>query len=168
MAKKDDSVEVSHDELLATDTAEKNLADIIRGRMPAALVHHIRFTCEGKASELAKVYHTTPGKVADVLKSSNFKYITEDYVPTADDIAKSLVWADSMAERGDDTGAEDLRNVLNGLTAASDEVCAAQDAARIATRKPRGKKSEEVMETDEVAEAVDTSSDDGLDNLLDS
>ena len=166
MAKAEVVEEVTHEEAVAEDAKTSTKADIIRGRMPEVLVHHIRFGVEGKASELAKVYHTTPGKIADIQKVAGFKYILEDFKPSADMVAKGMAWADSMHERGDETGAEDLRTVLGAMEIGTEAELAAQDAARIGTRKPRGKKEGAVAEV-EPAEAVDTSADDGLDGLVD-
>lgn len=157
------SEEVSHEEAMAEDAKGSNKADIINGRMPEVLVHHIRFNCEGKASELAKVYHTTPGKISDIQKCAGFKYITEDFKPTQDQVDKGLEWADKMEARGDDVGAEDLRTVLNGTELASEADVEAYEAAKASTRKPRGKSAKEAEAVTE--DAVDVDDDDGLGDL---
>ena len=62
----------------------KTLLNIVRGRMPIAVVAQVRFgnkKNEGSA-DLAKAYGTTVGKIDDIKKNRNFAYVTADYKPT--------------------------------------------------------------------------------------
>jgi hypothetical protein len=145
-----DSVEVSYEEAVAESGTVK--ADIINGRMPLAVVYRIRFDEDGdaKPAELAKKYHTTPGKISDIKRGSNFAYVNEEYVPSAADIEAAKGWAAKMEERGDDVGAEDLVEYLDGLEIATPEQEAALAEARKSSRKTTAK--EEIAETDEDSE----------------
>ncbi len=62
---------------------------ISRGQMPHPLVWYIRFREEGSDSEIAKRYFTTSGKIRDIRRNKNFKYITENATFSAGDIDKA-------------------------------------------------------------------------------
>jgi hypothetical protein len=151
------TTEQSHAEAVAADNATKNLATIVRGRMPAALVYVIRHVSHGedvKDAALAKMYGTTPGKISDIKKNSNFKYIDADWKPSADDVEAGKSWAEKMrsAEWADEhvkTFADDVDERLAALEVASADVLAAQEEARKGSRKPRAAKAE--GETEEPA-----------------
>ena len=73
--------------------AEKQLANIVRGTLPRALVYMIRFEERGnKEADVARKYGTTTGKVADIVKGRNFAYIDEDYRPTPEDKDAAVAW----------------------------------------------------------------------------
>jgi hypothetical protein len=58
--------------------------NIVRGRMPIAVVAQIRFGNDKaeKAAMKAALYGTTVGKIVDVEKSANFAYVTATFKPT--------------------------------------------------------------------------------------
>ena len=65
-------------------------AGIARGRMHAALVYAIKFQSgEAKDGEIARKFATTPGKVNDVRKDRNFKYVTDGLSFTAAEITEA-------------------------------------------------------------------------------
>lgn len=144
-------------------------AGIARGRMHAALVYAIKFQSgEAKDGELAKKFATTPGKINDIRKDRNFKYVTEDMAFTAAEVqeAKDRFAASVNAENS--TVAEDDReDLIDGAHAALDGVPSTDGdsqlaSARKADRKPRGKANEDGDESEE-----DDVSDEDLDGLLD-
>ena len=159
MSKKDKVEEISEEATVETPTVE-----IIRGRMPVAIVAVIRHhQGEATTSELATRYRTTAGKIADIKKGSNFPYVTEDYTFTKDQLAD----AKERAEKLDDT--DEILELIGKLSEGSDEVIKAQDESRKATRKPRGKTKDTAEEAEvEAAPEVegDAELDDDLDDLL--
>ena len=53
-------------------------ARLCKGAMPMPLVHYIKFNEPKEAvSEVARKYFTTPGKISDIQKGANQKYIVE-------------------------------------------------------------------------------------------
>ena len=77
-------------------------ADIFRGRMPHAIVYHIRFN-EGEAaknSELAKKYKTTQGKIFDIRTNKNFKYIIKEWRPTKAMLDQANEWLKAAGVEG--------------------------------------------------------------------
>jgi len=152
---------------------------IARGRMHAALVFAIKFNSgEAKDGDLARKYATTPGKINDIRKDRNFKYVIATMAFTAGEVqeAKDRFAASVNAENS--TVAEDQRPVVieDGNTALDGVPKTEGDSqlsnARKADRKPRGKSGDEAESeaggeaTAEAAE-VDAASDDDLDGLLD-
>jgi len=142
-------------EAQAADNATKNLADIIRGRMPASLVFVIRFVSHGddvKDAALAKMYGTTPGKISDIKKMSNFKYIDAEWKPSAEDVKAGKDWAEKMrnapwADEHVKGFADDIDARLDALEVASEEELKAQEEARKGSRKPRAAKAESEQES---------------------
>ena len=150
-------------------TEEKNvMSGIARGRMHAALVSAIKFNSEGNDSEVAHTFCTTPGKVNDIRKDRNFKYVTKDLGFTAAEIgeAKERFAASVRAENS--TVAEDARDAaIANANAVLDNITAIETSqlagVRKAERKPRGKAAdnETAVSTEEAADA-----DESLDELL--
>jgi hypothetical protein len=130
MAKKtEETVEVR--EADATQVAPK--VEIIRGRMPAAVVALIRYKEEGVATAaIAAKYRTTVGKVDDIKKGRNFGYITDEFKPTPEQVADAKGYIEQLI--GDN--AVEVAGKLEALGVAEDGG-AAFEAARIAARKSK-------------------------------
>jgi len=135
-----------------TTETEVPKADILRGRMPVAMVYAIRFLEDGSDSELAKKYRTTNGKISDIKKNRNFGYITEGVKFSQEELDKALERAADLGEYADD-----VKGVIEGMEVGSEADVAAFDEQRKSTRKPRGKKAETATSDDTVT------SDDGDD-----
>lgn len=138
--------------------------DIIRGRMPLAMVYAIRFVFDGTDGELARKFRTTPGKINDIKKSRNFGYVTEDVKFSQEDIDKAL-------ERAGNLGDDDVDEVVEALEAmgvATEAEVTALEEARKSTRKPRGKTADEPGDSEEVLleDADEEPSDEDLEDLL--
>jgi hypothetical protein len=142
-------------------------AGIARGRMHAALVYYIKFlTGEEKDGEIARKFATTPGKVNDIRKDRNFKYVTKDIAFTAAEIqeAKDRFTASvnaensTVADEDRDTIVEDALEALSQVPTTDGESQLA--TVRKAERKPRGKSKE-----DAEAEAEGTPEDAGDEDL---
>lgn len=122
--------------------------DIIRGRMPLPLVYVIRFL-DGKDSEgaVADRYRTTPGKVSDIRKNANFKYITLETKFSKEDIDKAV---ERTALLGDQESY--VNDLLGQLEPATQADLDAANAERKAARKPKGKKGDKPKDPEPVAE----------------
>ena len=68
--------------------------EIIRGRMPVAIVALVRFgSMKGDAVKAkAEAFGTTIGKIDDIVKNRNFAYVTEDFRPTEQQKADGIEW----------------------------------------------------------------------------
>lgn len=115
--------------------AEKQLANIVRGTIPRALVYLIRFQepKDAKEADIAKKYGTTNGKVADILKNRNFAYIDGDFRPTQEDKDAAVKWLKQVPNY-DDVGTDDAVNAVDALDAATDEDAKALADKRAAVR----------------------------------
>ena len=114
--------------------AEKQLANIVRGTLPRALVYMIRFEEKGnKEAEIARKYGTTTGKVADIVKGRNFAYIDEDYKPTAEDKDAALAWLKQVPNY-DEAGTDAVVVALDSLPVADEAAVAALAEKRAAVR----------------------------------
>jgi hypothetical protein len=138
--------------------AEVTPVEIIRGRMPAAMIAVMRFHEEEGLSDsaMAKKYLTTPGKAADVRKGSNFGWVVEDTKFSQDDIDAALERAAKLED------ADEISAKLNALPIGTEDDLKAEAEKRKATRKPRGKKTEE----DKVEDSAAQGELDDLDDLL--
>ena len=146
-------------------------AGIARGRMHAALVFAIKFNSgEAKDGEIARKFATTPGKVNDIRKDRNFKYVVADMAFTAAEIQEAKdrfaasVNADNSTVDADqvDTLIEDANTALDDVpTTGGDSQLA---TARKANRKPRGKSADGEAE-DEDSDPV-AAGDEDLDAML--
>lgn len=117
----------------ATAAAEKKApapkVEIIRGRMPLPIVQMIKFAKEDQTDgALAAQFRTTNGKVSDIRKEANFGYVTKAYVPSAEDLAKAVVFAEQLDDKS-------ILAHIKSIKPATPEQTAAFDAARKATRK---------------------------------
>lgn len=146
---------------------------IARGRMHAALVHAIKFgSGEAKDGEIARKFATTPGKVNDIRKDRNFKYVTEGMSFTAAEIAEAKERFAASVGAENSTVADDQRAVvIEDANTALDAVATTDGDSQLADarksdRKPRGK-TEGGEDGAEAAEAVADDGDDDLAGLLD-
>lgn len=113
--------------------------EIIRGRMPVAVVALARFGSLSSVStrEAADAFGTTVGKIDDIRKNRNFAYVTSEFAPTEQQKADGIEWLNRHP-----TGASDLVAELSSLPTASEEQAAAFEAARSAARGQSAKTSE--------------------------
>jgi len=108
--------------------------EIIRGRMPLAIVAAIKFgESDLTDGACAAKYRTTNGKVSDVRKDRNFGYITDKYVPSADDLAKALEYAGQLEDKTVEAGIKKMKPATAEQTAAFDE---ARKSTRKTSKKP--------------------------------
>lgn len=105
--------------------------EIIRGRMPVAVVYLLRFgeQCVQSTKVKAEKFGTTVGKVDDVAKGRNFGYVTDTYKPTADQKAQARAWLERHP-----TGAAEILAELDALPEANEAEAAEFEAARTAAR----------------------------------
>lgn len=115
--------------------AEKQLANIVRGTLPRALVYLIRFDSEkgAKEADIAKRFGTTSGKVADILKGRNFAYIDEAFVPTQEDKDAAVKWLKQVPDY-DNVGTDEIVVSVGKLGTASDDDAKALADKRAAVR----------------------------------
>lgn len=127
-----DSTITTNEATKAAEAAKpKVLANIVRGVMPVALVARIKFDEKGieKDADVAKLYGTTSGKVNDIRKGRNFGYLTDAFVPTAEQKKAAIEWMKrvpdyaagqdavvSAIERTPDATAEQAAAFLAGRT----------------------------------------------------
>lgn len=106
--------------------------EIIRGRMPVAVVALARFnplvTALG-TKQAADLLGTTVGKVDDIRKNRNFAYVTDAFRPTAAQKADGKAWLERHP-----TGAVDLIAALGATEEATAEQAAAFEQTRAANR----------------------------------
>lgn len=151
----------------AEEKVEAPAVEIIRGRMPqaiAAVVKHGAGMADMKDAEVAAMFRTTNGKVADLRADRNFAYITDDWKPTKEQKSQAVAYA----EECDKSAA--IKKLINALGVATEEEAAAAEEARKSARKTPGKpkaapkkkgKAAPVEEDEEELE------EDDLDDLLD-
>jgi len=73
------------EENVTEEIVEENVTEeIIRGRMPLSIVKMIKFHESDATSLIAAKYRTTIGKIDDIQKNHNFKYIEDDFTQDAD------------------------------------------------------------------------------------
>ncbi len=156
----------------ATPAPSGPAAGIARGRMHAALVYAIKFQSgEAKDGEIAKKFATTPGKVNDIRKDRNFKYVTENLAFTAGEVAEAVERFTNSVNAENSTVAEDDRaDVIEAATAAINGVPTTDGESQLAgvrkaDRKPRGSSSEAEAEA-EAAEAEGAGDEEDLDAML--
>lgn len=109
--------------------------EIIRGRMPAAVVALVRFgNLKGETTAVkAKRFGTTVGKIDDIAKGRNFAYIKEDFAPTQAQKDEGIAWLKTHP-RYDADNVDALIMELDATPVATDEQAAAFAAARTAAR----------------------------------
>jgi len=152
------------------EKVEKVVVEIIRGRMPLAVVatikHEMRTNPDMKDAELAAKYRTTNGKVSDLRKGSNFAYVTEDFKPTQDMVDAAKVYTDQLED------SKGVTKIMSDLGIATEDEAKAFAESRKGSRKPRGKaKADAKSEVDAAEDAAEepadeTESDEDLDDLL--
>ena len=118
-----------------TEKTEK--IEIIRGRMPAAIVYLIKFAAEDMSvATLAAKFRTTVGKVSDIKASRNFAYIDETYAMSESDLEAARAYADQLGE----PVVSELESIKIGSPEAIFDYEAARTASR--TRKPNSEAEE--------------------------
>lgn len=74
-----DVAEMIEDTEVETPTATPAAGRLCKGPMPMVLVHYIKFKEKSDAiSEIAHKYFTTPGKISDIQKGNNQRYIVKN------------------------------------------------------------------------------------------
>lgn len=130
----------------AAETKEKAApAEIIRGRMPVAIVYLARFGNMKADSTKAKAdkFGTTVGKIDDIAKNRNFAYVTENFRPTAEMKTQGLEWL-KRHPHYDAQNVDTLVNELEAINVATEDEAKAFEAARVAARgqSPKTKEGE--------------------------
>jgi hypothetical protein len=111
------------------------IPDIIRGRMPIAVVYQVRFGEQrgGETKALATLFGTTVGKITDIKKNSTFAYLTESFKPMAVQKEEGIAWLKRHVGYG--KGDVDvLINELEAMKVATAEEAAAFEATRVANK----------------------------------
>lgn len=105
--------------------------EIIRGRMPVAVVALARFGSmkDGATKAQADAFGTTVGKIDDIRKNRNFAYVTAEFKPTAAQKADGIAWLERHP-----TGAQALIDELKAVPEATPEEASAFEATRSASR----------------------------------
>ncbi len=130
-----EAVEVENNEVEAKPAKEPiKRVDIIRGRMPVAMVYAVRFgnLVEGP-SEKQRLFATTVGKIYDIEKNRNFGYVTEDTRFTQEQIDDGIDWIEHHPEFKEQ-GAEKVVKYLKAMTVATEEEAAKFEEVRKASR----------------------------------
>lgn len=128
-----------------TETKSAAPVEIIRGRMPVAVVYLARYgNKKGEATKTkADKFGTTVGKIDDIAKGRNFAYVTEAFRPTQEMKDQALEWL-KRHPHYDAQNVDELVNELEAIPVASAEEAAAFEAARAAARgqTPKTKEGE--------------------------
>lgn len=138
------------EETKAPETTEvKAKQEIIRGRMPVAVVALVRFGDQkgGSTKDLAKMFGTTVGKIDDIKKLRNFEYVKQDFKPTAEQKQDAVEWLQRHPQFNEGV-VDKLLNELESMEIATEEEAAAFASARTAARGQNPK-----TKTGEVADA---------------
>lgn len=148
---------------------EKPEVDIIRGRMPVAIAAVIKHSVDSemKDAEVAAMFRTTNGKIADLRADRNFAYVDDSFKPTKEQKQQALDYA---AQCDDEAKIVKMIKALGVATA--EEAEAAEEARKAARKSPgkpkpeskskKGKKKEPEPEDDD-----EELEEDDLDGLLD-
>lgn len=114
-----------------TQTEKPAPREIIRGRMPVAVVALARFgSMKDQPTKVkAEAFGTTVGKIDDIAKNRNFAYVTESFRPTEQQKADGVAWLERHP-----TGAQALIDELNGIETATAEQAAEFEQLRAANR----------------------------------
>lgn len=115
----------------ATPAEKAPPKEIIRGRMPVAVVALARFGSmkDGATKAQADTFGTTVGKIDDIRKNRNFAYVTAEFKPTAAQKADGIAWLERHP-----TGAQALIDELKAVPEATPEEASAFEATRSASR----------------------------------
>lgn len=123
-------------EAKAPEKKEKNLIpNIIRGRMPIAVVYMVRYGDQknGETKALADMFGTTVGKITDIKKKSTFAYLPENFRPTQAQKDEGIAWLQKHV--GYSEGKVDvLITELENTKVATAEEAAAFEAVRVQNR----------------------------------
>lgn len=105
--------------------------EIIRGRMPVAVVALARFGSlkDAATKAAAEAFGTTVGKIDDIRKNRNFAYVTESFRPTEQQKADGIAWLERHP-----TGAQALIEELQAMEVATPEQAAEFEQIRAAHR----------------------------------
>lgn len=105
--------------------------EIIRGRMPVAVVGLVRFGSmkDQGIKAKAEAFGTTVGKIDDIVKNRNFAYVTDGFKPTAAQKADGVAWL-----KRHPTGADALIAELEATAEATAEEAAAFEQTRSSAR----------------------------------
>lgn len=128
------------------EAVETPKVEIIRGRMPVAIVALIRFNEEETStSACAAKYRTTVGKVDDIRKGRNFGYVDGDFVPTQEQADAALAYIDQLED------AESIVEALAGMGITEDgsEFEAKRSSMRKSTKKVVAEDDVEVEASDD-------------------
>lgn len=127
----------------------KKVAEIIRGRMPVAVVALVRFGDNRNEStkDLANLFGTTVGKIDDIKKNRNFSYVKADFKPTQQQKDDAIEWLKRHPKFND--GAVD--KVINELEA--QELASAEEAAAFTSARVEARGQNPKTKTGEVADA---------------
>ncbi len=147
----------------ATKPAKKKVVkiDIIRGRMPLALVYSIKFLETGTILESAVKYRTTVGKVDDILKEANFGYIQQTFKPTMDMITAAAGRCKDLKD------GKDILESLKAVGIANAEDLIKFDAIKAALRKKTVKKTTDEPTGEPVTNPVNELTDEPVNNSTD-
>lgn len=123
----------------ATPAEKAPPKEIIRGRMPVAVVALARFGSmkDGATKAQADAFGTTVGKIDDIRKNRNFAYVTAEFKPTAAQKADGIAWLERHP-----TGAQALIDELKAVPEATPEEASAFEATRSASRGQSEKKAD--------------------------
>jgi hypothetical protein len=142
------------------EVVETPKVEILRGRMPVAVVALIRFAeTEATTSAVAAKYRTTVGKVDDIRKNRNFSYVDASFAPTADQKAEAVKYIEQL-EGGD---VQSALSLLDGLGVAEDGG-EAFEAKRSSMRKSKKAQAPEAQAPEAQVDEVE---DADLDELVD-
>lgn len=124
----------NNEDTSATETPKEAAPpkEIVRGRMPVAVVALARFNALVtvlSTKQAADLLGTTVGKVDDIRKNRNFAYVTDTFRPTAQQKADGKAWLERHP-----TGAKDLIAALEAIEEATAEQAAAFEQTRSANR----------------------------------
>lgn len=124
----------------ATPAEKAPPKEIIRGRMPVAVVALARFgsTKDSATKAQADAFGTTVGKIDDIRKNRNFAYVTAEFKPTAGQKADGIAWL----ERHPAGRPEALIAELQAMPEATAEEASAFEATRSASRGQSEKKAD--------------------------
>lgn len=149
MAKKNQENAENVEGTAALQPVEAPKVEIIRGRMPVAVVALIRFSeTETSTSACADKYRTTVGKVDDIRKNRNFAYVDESFVPTEQQVADAKVYLEQLSDDNALNAIQALEAM--GVAADASDFEAKRTAMRKTTKKAEPK--DEVPGEEEVAE----------------
>jgi hypothetical protein len=133
------------------EAVEVPKVEIIRGRMPVAVVAMIRFQeAETATAACAAKYRTTVGKVDDIKKNRNFGYIDAGFQPSEDQKLKAAEYLTQLSEEN----AFVALKALDTMGIAKDGGASFEEA-RKAARKTKTPAPADTAGEDEVVEESD-------------